>query len=165
MAAPYLSQNTVCHLCRYSSSADASRTRPQAHLSPVCPLAPPLLRRAKVHSVYNCQMKFVRYLFGNGKGLRIPYGFRPVGITAKDNLIPVFSRKFPEFLVGIIPFVHNSKEIDFKRYVKPFGTAAQSAHPFIVDFIIPRKVYEIRMSKICKAPCLQRLFGLPAIPL
>ena len=72
-------------------------------------------------TVFCCQLQCLLFR------LRIPDGFRRMGITAENGGVSFFAGDLPELLVRIPSFFHQTKEIDLQRNVSLF--------PFLFIFI------------------------------
>lgn len=70
-------------------------------------------------TVFCCQLQCLLFR------LRIPDGFRRMGITAENGGVSFFAGDLPELLVRIPSFFHQTKEIDLQRNVSLF-TSRQS---------------------------------------
>lgn len=71
-------------------------------------------------TVFCCQLQCLLFR------LRIPDGFRRMGITAENGGVSFFAGDLPELLVRIPSFFHQTKEIDLQRNVSLFHLTAES---------------------------------------
>ena len=71
-------------------------------------------------TVFCCQLQCLLFR------LRIPDGFRRMGITAENGGVSFFAGDLPELLVRIPSFFHQAKEIDLQRNVSLFHLTAES---------------------------------------
>lgn len=71
-------------------------------------------------TIFCCQLQCLLFR------LRIPDGFRRMGITAENGGVSFFAGDLPELLVRIPSFFHQTKEIDLQRNVSLFHLTAES---------------------------------------